>query len=491
MPVVHEATTDSPAAPVPAAGDGPWSASRQHPVRHWVVLFVIVLALVAGSAGAVGALAVRQQWAVPAGPSTVPASVFVASTTAATTPTPSPPAPNAKCLATALNAVRYTGKGVVTGQVRAVGSGAVLWGRDASKPLMPASNEKLLTAFALVTAMGPGALTATFATSVVSAAPGRITLIGGGDPYLASTKKTATIGQPATLDDLAIATATALKSQGLTSVTLGFDDSAFAGPAWLSSWQAADVSEVTRISALWVDEGRTPTKKTTPHIATTTPAWDAAKLFAAALKAHGISVTAVDKQAKPAPSQAAPVASIESLPLGDIIAHALLTSDNSATEVLLRHLAIAIGQPGSFDAGAAAVRAWVESAGLPLAGLRIVDGSGLSRANAVPADVLAGAVAWAGASDGPAREVLTRLPVAFVSGTLVGRFKTADVAGARGWVHAKTGSLSGVSTLSGYTVTTSGQVLAFSFMVNNDTSGAPDMHTWLDQMAAAATTAKC
>jgi len=351
---------------------------------------------------------------------------------------------------------------------------------------------KVLTSLALADAMGPGALDATFTTAVVSSGSNRIVLVGGGDPYLASSSKTAKLGQPATLDDLAAKTAQALLAQGHAKVALDYDISAFSGPSWSSKWPALYDNEVTTVEALWADQGRIPASNgKQPSVPSKTPAADAVKLFAQQLKAHGVTVTSVATKPTTAPGGAAVVASIESLPLREIIRHTLMISDNTAAEVLLRHVAIAKGKPGSFADGTAAVVSWLNGIGLDLPGLRIEDGSGLSRTNEVPASVLAGAVAWAGATDGPAREVLTLMPVASVSGSLLNRFQSSAASGGRGWVHAKTGTLSYVATLTGYTVTDQGQVLAFTFMIDDSPQSLATRTGWLDQLAATLTTAHC
>ena len=452
-----------------------------------ILAFFMVLAL---PAVAVGGMAITQRWIVPEASQTVAPSVFI-------TPTPKPlPIPDAadpapQCLADALGQVKAQ-SGTMTGQVRGVPSDAVLWDNNANKPQQPASNEKLLTALALVDALGAGALETTYTTSVVTPSNNRIILVGGGDPYLASSSKTAKLGQPATLADLAKSTAQALQASGQTSVSLGFDASAFTGPSWNPNWHADDNVDVTDVSALWADQGRTPASNgTVPHVGSKTPAADAAKLFAAQLKTQGIKVTSVDNTSSAAPAGAKVVASIQSLPLRAILSHALLVSDNSAMEVLLRHLAITDGKPATFKDGAAAVESWLVGLGLGAPGLNIDDGCGLARSNEVPAATLAGAVAWAGAQEGPVREVLTLLPVAGVSGSLSARFQVTASAGARGLVRAKTGTLNNVSTLTGYTVTDQGQVLAFTFMIGNSPQATSDRTGWLDKLAATLTTSRC
>ena len=473
-----------PPQPVP-----PWV---RHPVRRWVVLGSGFVAAAVALAVGVGQLPSRQGWTVEAGPTTVAPSVFGVPEPTAPDGDPSPmPDPDAACLAAALNAVPQSGDGNMNGYVIGLASGAVLWDRGGSQPVMPASTLKVLTTLALVDALGPGALAATYKTSVVAGGGDQIVLVGGGDPYLASRVSLANLGQPATLNDLAAATAEALKAAGRTQVRVGYDGGIFTGPDWHPTWDGTNTTDVTRISALWADEGMTPPAGATPSVynRSSAPAQDAAFIFANQLQAHGIGVTTVAPATAPAGAQ--PIASIESLPLRDIIASVLLMSDNSAAEVLLRHLAIAKGRPGTFVDGAQSVTDWLAAHNLATPGTHIADGSGLSRSNLVPTATLAAVIEAAAASDGPAREVIARLPVAAASGTLLDRFQEPYAGMARGRVHAKTGSLTGVASLAGYTVTTSGQWLAFAVVISGSTQGYVTARSWLDRQVATMTTAQC
>ena len=92
---------------------------------------------------------------------------------------------------------------------------------------------------------------------------------------------------------------------------------------------------------------------------------------------------------------------------------------------------------------------------------RIADGSGLSLYNYLSAEIVTRLLRYAWQTDSIREILLPALPVAGEDGTLANRMlKTA----AAGNVHAKTGTLSGVSTLSGYLTTAEGHVLCFSIM---------------------------
>ena len=120
---------------------------------------------------------------------------------------------------------------------------------------MPASVTKLLTTTAALSVLGPETR---FTTRVVAGGKKRIVLVGGGDPFLASKPLPAAYPEHADLRTLAAQTAAALRQQGRTSVQLGYDDSFFSEPSFNPAWPAHYLPEhvVSRVTALWVDEGR-------------------------------------------------------------------------------------------------------------------------------------------------------------------------------------------------------------------------------------------
>ena len=122
-------------------------------------------------------------------------------------------------------------------------------------PTMPASVTKLLTTTAALSVLGPETR---FTTRVVAGGKKRIVLVGGGDPFLASKPLPAAYPEHADLRTLAAQTAAALRQQGRTSVQLGYDDSLFSEPSFNPAWPAHYLPEhvVSRVTALWVDEGR-------------------------------------------------------------------------------------------------------------------------------------------------------------------------------------------------------------------------------------------
>lgn len=381
--------------------------------------------------------------------------------------------PTATGLARALGSIPATGMGTVTGIVQDATTGKVLWQQKSTTGQVPASTMKLLTCVAALQALGPDA---TFTTRVAQPSATGIVLVGGGDPYLASVPGTG-YPRPAATATLAAQTAAALKAKGITKVTLGYDESLFTGPGWHPAWPASYHDQVSTIGALWVDKG-VPAAGQQPSA---TPGLTAATIFAAQLKANGITVAgppAATKAATTAPT----VASVSSLPVRTLVAQTLLHSDNSAAEVLARHVGVATGNGGSFTGAVKGVQAELVALGSWRTGARLTDGSGLSRSNLVPAAMLTDVLHRA-ATTPKLSSLLEGLPSAGVTGTLGSRFYTPESTAGRGTVTAKTGTLTGVSTLAGHVRSRSGGDLVFAFMANNPTKEW-EVREYLDQLSA-------
>lgn len=320
--------------------------------------------------------------------------------------------------------------------------------------VIPASTIKILGAAAALAELGPDHR---FATTVVREGR-RLVLVGGGDPLLTGAPGPADeYPRPADLTTLAEQTARSLLAEGVTRVRLGYDTSLFVGSGAEATWEPNYLPDdvVSPIVPLWVDGGR---EVAGSSIRSEDPARAAAAVFASALRSAGVDVVR-----QPSPQLAGPamtqVAAVTSAPLAQIVQRTLEVSDNEASEVLNRHVALARGVEPSFRGGAAAVQESLGEQGVSLRGARIVDGSGLSRANRLEADTILDVLALAAAQP-RLRTVLTGLPVAGFSGSLAARFEgTPDVA--LGEVKAKTGTLTGVNGLAGTVTTADGLVLAF------------------------------
>lgn len=317
---------------------------------------------------------------------------------------------------------------------------------------IPASTTKLLSGFAALMTLGPDHV---FTTRVLVDGD-RIVLVGGGDP-LFSRAQLATLAQE---------TAAALAGAGGSGYTIGYDTSLFEGPSTAPSWKPSYVSSrvVSPISALWLDDGR---RNADGQVISKVPAPQVAAAFAKLLSQEGIKVTGTPA-AVIAPDGATPVATADSAGLAQILRRTIEVSDNDAAEVLARQAAIARDLPASFDGGTAAVTAVLAEAGIGVEGLRLADGSGLSRDNLIPAQTLVDLLRYAD-TEPQARALLQSLPVAGFSGTVGQRFGEAKAG--LGVVRAKTGSLNSVRSLAGTVTTADGAVLYFAALADGIAPG--------------------
>lgn len=210
----------------------------------------------------------------------------------------------------------------------------------------------------------------------------------------------------------------------------------------------------------------------------------AAAVLRLQLEANGIRVAGGVRRGAAAPG-ASLLLAFEGLPLHDIASLFLKYSNNFIAECLLKWLALgpapaAGAPPATWAAGAAALRARLGALGVPLGESRIVDGSGLSRANRVSARVLVEALRRGEAAFEAGPELLAGLPIAGLDGTLERR-----AGGARGRLRAKTGSLDGVTSLAGFARSERGRDVVFALIVNEPRHGDAAASAALDGVAAA------
>ncbi|WP_320774289.1 D-alanyl-D-alanine carboxypeptidase/D-alanyl-D-alanine-endopeptidase [Streptomyces sp. CRN 30] len=350
----------------------------------------------------------------------------------------------------------------VSGVVLDADSDTTLWDHNGSTALMPASNAKLATATTALTLLGANH---EFTTKVVYG-DGTLTLVGGGDRTLTS-------------DDLAEMTKDAvagLKAAGRTDVKVRVDDSLFAEPTLANGWNDGYYpTEVAPVRSLVVDGA-----------AVEDTSLDAGKVFAEQLTETGITVDGEVGRATAKQSDV-PVAQHRSAPLSDIVKQMLKTSDNNIAETLLRMTAVELGKPATFEGGVELVRQVLSSYGISLDNFEMYDGSGLSRADRIPAATLAQLLD--SITEAPAlKSILDGLPVAGEAGASLGpewgRFDDPNSECAVGKVQAKTGTLTGAIALSGVTRTEDGEWRVFSFIENNSTADPSDIKDAMDGLAA-------
>jgi D-alanyl-D-alanine carboxypeptidase/D-alanyl-D-alanine-endopeptidase (penicillin-binding protein 4) len=330
--------------------------------------------------------------------------------------------------------------------------------------VIPASNEKLLIAAAALDVLGPDHR---FRTELRSSAPvggvvpGSVYLVGGGDPVLRTAGVPDPLRYPAfnttALEDLA----DQLVGVGITQIDgdiVGdgsrYDDE-FRVPTWSDQ---IPKGEGGPYDALLVNDGLLSGSYALD------PSRAAARVFLDLLIARGITVNGAAANAvAPADAGLTTLALIESLPLTDVLVEMLHTSDNTTAEMLLKEIGYAALGAGTRQAGLDTVRATLERWGVPLDGVVLADGSGLSRDNRVTCSMLAALVA-----DTPVSAQLSDLlPAAGRDGTLR---ETLLGTPAEGHMLAKTGTLTDVKALTGTQPGSDSASLAFSLVLNR--SGA-------------------
>ncbi|MFM8998487.1 MAG: D-alanyl-D-alanine carboxypeptidase/D-alanyl-D-alanine-endopeptidase [Actinomycetota bacterium] len=302
--------------------------------------------------------------------------------------------------------------------------GRYLYRHGSSVQRIPASVEKLLLSMPLLTALGPSARIPTDALgelSGVGVISGNLWVRGRGDPTTGG-------GQMLTL-------AKRLVARGVTKVSgsiLG-DTSTFSRDWWATGWKENfPRDEVAMPTALTFKRNRTTTGPITD------PEVRAAASLTTALESLGVEVVGAPGSGR-APRDVPIIASVQSRSLEAVLGTVLANSDNFGAEVLGKMLAYVSGiRPATIVAGAGVAVDYAAERDVPVVAY---DSSGLSSSNRVTA---AGLVLLLGlAEQEDWGEAFIGMLPAGGEGTLLNRFADIDV-------HAKTGTISGVSTLAGW-----------------------------------------
>lgn len=156
------------------------------------------------------------------------------------------------------------------------------------------------------------------------------------------------------------------------------------------------------------------------------------------------------------------LATHQSPPVAEDIVVTNKVSQNLHAELLLRMLGKTLGEDGSYAQGVRVVRQFLLQVGVPASDFFFHDGSGMSMSDLITPRAYTTLLAYAAHQPWGA-EWRNSLPVGGADGTLAERFGGTPLDGR---IEAKTGSLSEVSTLSGYLTTSRGQTLVFSILVN-------------------------
>lgn len=343
--------------------------------------------------------------------------------------------------------------------------GDIAYDHRSDDPQSPASVQKLFTAVAALTGLGPDE---TFTTEVLGTSPpvdgvvqGDLFLRGGGDPLLATGEYMARErNQPQIFTDIArLADAVvAAGVRGVSGAVVGDEsryDTERYPPIWPSRFMAQRA--VGPLSALSLNDGFAYFPEAQGAFGPAPdPAAYAAEMLARELRERGVLV--LSARSGPAPAGAVPVATVQSPPVQEVVEQMLVESDNNTAELLTKELGRRRSGAGTTAAGVEAIETILAAEGLDVDAIDVADGSGLA-----VEDVVTCALVGDLLTHGSTAEALARsLPVAGERGTLASRFTAPELVGR---IRAKTGTLNTVTALAGVAQTAAGPGTDARFVV--------------------------
>lgn len=191
------------------------------------------------------------------------------------------------------------------------------------------------------------------------------------------------------------------------------------------------------------------------------------------LKKQGVNLNGKIKYGKK-PEHALLLAKHQSKPISQLVADTLKTSDNLYADSLYLHTASVLnGSPVNWNKAQQLVKNFLQKeTGINLSQGNFTDGSGLSRQDKLTASQTVQLLQFLHARFPLAYEYIAALPVAGRDGTLKKRLKKPSQ---RGFVRAKTGTMTGIVSLSGYLYTVNGHTLAFAIYINKRPETKPEI----------------
>ena len=202
-------------------------------------------------------------------------------------------------------------------------------------------------------------------------------------------------------------------------------------------------------------------KPTTALVAVDNPTDAAFRIINGILRESGLPVAAnIQYARRPRQADDTLLTRITSKPLAQTLPDFLKPSDNLYGELLLRTIGRIDASPATPASGIKRIQTWMTERGIPSDGVQPADGSGLSMWNTTTAEATVALLK----DMSETKAFRDALPVGGIDGTLKARFPAPEH---RGKVIAKTGTLSVARCLSGYAVTTKGETIIFSILMNH------------------------
>ncbi len=331
-------------------------------------------------------------------------------------------------------------------KVVAVETGEVIYEKNSRKLHHPASTTKLFTAATALAKLGSDYQfeTTLYADAIVKGeVVGNIYLKGRADPVL----------QPQDIVKLGDALLQmGVKSiQGNIVVDETYLDAVWEGPGWMRD------DRPLWISALSIREIEPDASKMSRALA-------CGHLLKTTLMEKGVSLIG-NVVAGTVSSEAHAIAKHLSPPLADVLKLMNKPSDNWIAELVFKTIGAEVtGEPGTWKKGREAIAEFIAEIMDEPPAHRFVDGSGLSRYNLLNAELLTRLLVYMYHNFELMPEYLASLPIAGVDGTLKNRMQGVS---AEKVLRAKTGTLSGVSALAGYTLTADDEVFAFGILISH------------------------
>ncbi|MEG4226628.1 D-alanyl-D-alanine carboxypeptidase/D-alanyl-D-alanine-endopeptidase [Microcoleus sp. N9_B2] len=424
--------------------------------------------------------------------------------------------------------------------IQPLSSTTTLYSRDAQKYFIPASNAKLLTTAAALQKLGADFR---IKTSVYSGENGSLYVAGRGDPSIAEAQlkslaqqlKQRGISQVNQLigdDSYFLGSAVnpnwewedAQAGYGAPINSLIFNQNAidlllspqalgqplkvtFAEPKLANQWQLQNNSvTVAQSESEFIEVGRefdrpiirvsgqlnVGGEPESAYVAVVNPANNFLQSFQQALATEGIPVkqTLVASASRNSNQE---LATVESPPLAELVRETNRESNNLYAEVLLRLLGkvtdkiplpptltgkMPVPQEDTGESGLKELKTVLTQLGVNPNSYRLADGSGLSRHNLITPEALVETLRFM--ANSPAASIYrASLPIAGESGTLKNRF---NITPNRVNLQAKTGTMSGVSALSGYIEVPNYEPLVFSIIVNQSDLSTAKMRSATDEI---------